>query len=257
MSNKDPLKQILENNPWYTDDQFAAQLESPGKKIALKNRWNIFESIINSFLSNLKVKTLKILDSGCGDGINLFALSQIARKNNWDFELYGIDYNPLRVERARKIGNVVEVKESSIIDITYDDNYFDAILCNHVLEHISDYGNALREMKRILKPHGIIIIGVPNEGCLLAQIRNNIIQPSIAKTTDHINFFTKSSLKAILNQNGFQVIDTFSEGFFMPHLSVNNILVEKKWGRFLISMFAFFFPSQVAGLIFVSKGVNE
>ena len=47
--------------------------------------------------------------------------------------------------------------------IDYDSNSFDLILCNHVLEHVLDDNNALRELHRILKPLGTVIITVPGD----------------------------------------------------------------------------------------------
>ena len=48
-----------------------------------------------------------------------------------------------------------------IEDTGLEDGAYDLIICNHVLEHVSDYGKALKELKRILSPQGIIIISFP------------------------------------------------------------------------------------------------
>jgi len=48
-----------------------------------------------------------------------------------------------------------------ITDIHCADNYFDLILCNHVLEHIPDDRKAMRELCRVLKPGGKAILQVP------------------------------------------------------------------------------------------------
>jgi SAM-dependent methyltransferase len=46
-------------------------------------------------------------------------------------------------------------------DIPADDGSFDAVICNHVLEHVPDDRRAMREIRRVLKPGGWAIIGVP------------------------------------------------------------------------------------------------
>jgi len=51
--------------------------------------------------------------------------------------------------------------EMDITDISFPDNSFDAIICNHVLEHIIDDGKAISELYRILKPGGWAILQVP------------------------------------------------------------------------------------------------
>ncbi len=48
-----------------------------------------------------------------------------------------------------------------IHEIPFDDNTFDVIFCNHVLEHVRDDKKALSEMKRVLKPGGWAILQVP------------------------------------------------------------------------------------------------
>ena len=51
----------------------------------------------------------------------------------------------------------------NIKNIDYDSNTFDLILCNHVLEHVSDDLKAVKELERILKPSGILILTVPGD----------------------------------------------------------------------------------------------
>ncbi|MDR1726405.1 MAG: methyltransferase domain-containing protein [Acidobacteriota bacterium] len=48
-----------------------------------------------------------------------------------------------------------------IMDIDYPDESFDAIICNHVLEHVADDQQAMREFHRVLKPGGYAILMVP------------------------------------------------------------------------------------------------
>ena len=48
-----------------------------------------------------------------------------------------------------------------ITDIKFKDNFFDVIICNHVLEHIIDDRKAMSELFRVLKPKGFAILEVP------------------------------------------------------------------------------------------------
>ncbi|MFZ2905042.1 MAG: class I SAM-dependent methyltransferase [Cyclobacteriaceae bacterium] len=48
-----------------------------------------------------------------------------------------------------------------IHQIPFGDNHFDVVLCNHVLEHVRDDIQAMREIKRVLKPGGIAILQIP------------------------------------------------------------------------------------------------
>ncbi|MBT2621799.1 MULTISPECIES: class I SAM-dependent methyltransferase [Chryseobacterium] len=53
------------------------------------------------------------------------------------------------------------VKNINILSIPYENNYFDLVICNHVLEHIPDDAKAMKELLRVLKPEGKAILQVP------------------------------------------------------------------------------------------------
>jgi len=73
-----------------------------------------------------------------------------------------IDYNPcdLHPESYAYEGKV-KIKKVDIIDIPFEENYFDVILCNHVLEHISDDALAMSELYRVMKKGAWAILQVP------------------------------------------------------------------------------------------------
>lgn len=254
---KHPGEEIAAGNPWYTDDQFANQLGSLGRRKTIENRWRIFESALCGWLrgdaDDGSREPIKILDAGCGDGINLYGLSQIARRLAVPADLYGVDYNPLRVERAAQIESVCTLQQASLMALPFADGTFEVILCNHVLEHVPEDERALRELHRVLKEGGLLILGVPNEGCMIAQLRNHVIQPVIARTTDHVHFYTGSTLRDMLERAGFTVSAMAREGFFLPHLSLNNRLAGYAWGRVLLELCRILVPSQAAGLIAVAR----
>jgi len=57
---------------------------------------------------------------------------------------------------------IVDIK-ADILDLPFDDNSFDIILCNHVLEHIEDDTKAMSELYRVLKPNGMGIFQIPQD----------------------------------------------------------------------------------------------
>ena len=79
-------------------------------------------------------------------GISLFFMSSMLfigpRK--------GGDLNPLLANR-----------KIDITDIKFENNYFDFIICNHVLEYIQDDKEVMSELFRVLRPEGIVILQVP------------------------------------------------------------------------------------------------
>ena len=57
---------------------------------------------------------------------------------------------------------IVDVK-ADILDLPFNDNEFDIVFCNHVLEHIEDDSKAMKELFRVMKPGGMGIFQVPQE----------------------------------------------------------------------------------------------
>lgn len=53
--------------------------------------------------------------------------------------------------------------EADICDLPFEDNTYDVILCNHVLEHIPDDLKAMQELYRVLKPGGMAIVQIPQD----------------------------------------------------------------------------------------------
>jgi SAM-dependent methyltransferase len=74
------------------------------------------------------------------------------------------------------------IEKIDVTKIPYPDNHFDFIICNHVLEHVSDDRRALSELFRILKPHGSAILQTPYSSFLT----NSFCDPSI--DTDELRF---------------------------------------------------------------------
>ncbi|MBT5470902.1 MAG: methyltransferase domain-containing protein [Nitrospina sp.] len=257
MTNRhDPHQQIYQQNPWYTDDQFAKQYERPGTRAIIEGRWRVFEKAINDFFKTnnkpYKDNPSRILDAGCGDGINLLGLNNMIRAQNWNALLYGTDYNPLRLERASMFSFVEEIKQSPLDNLPYEDNWFDVVLCNQVLEHIPEDKKVLLEFKRVIRPGGLLILGVPNEGCALAWFRNHMIQRSILKLTDHVNFYTQKSVSRILTDSDFEILKIEKAGIFLPHLTLNYLISITKPGRKLLNILGMLFQSQSAELILIS-----
>ncbi len=249
-------KRIQDGNSWYVTDQIKAQLDNLGIREQIKQRWGVFEKAIILWFVNCKkekVETIRMLDAGCGDGINLLGISEIAKRNNLPIDIFALDYNQLRIERSHASQVQAKITTASIINAPFKDSTFEIILCNHVLEHIPDDSIALASLKRMLKDDGIIILGVPNERCAMARIRNYILQPYILFTTDHCNFYTLNTFTKMIKESGFQIIDIQRLGFFTPVLPMHMLLIKKNWGRKFISWLGNMWPSQSADLIVVCK----
>lgn len=98
------------------------------------------------------VRKGRVLDIGCGSGRFLLAL----RHSGWD--VAGLELNDDTATSARNVhGLMVETSLGA-----FTDNSFDLITITHVLEHIREPRQMLRDCQRLLKPGGVIAVAVPN-----------------------------------------------------------------------------------------------
>ena len=100
---------------------------------------------------------LRILDFGCGPGTVSTGLAKAVAPG----ELHGVDMEESQVELARAIAasnrqeNAV-FHVADVLDLPFDDGFFDVAHCHNVLMHVPDTQAALAEVKRVLKPGGVI-----------------------------------------------------------------------------------------------------
>jgi len=81
---------------------------------------------------------------------------------------YGVEPGDFDEEDVKKHG--LNVVKGTLEEAHYPDNYFDVITMNHVFEHVYNPSDTMKELKRILKPNGTLIIAVPNYNSLVYKI---------------------------------------------------------------------------------------
>lgn len=140
----------------------------------------------------------KILDVGCGSGRFLKNM----QKRGW--EVYGVDTS----REACKLANE-ELKQNifnrELEECPFPDAYFDVITLWHVLEHVLNPNQVLREINKILKGNGILIIEVPS-------IKNPVFELTkenyfALDTPRHLYHYTPKTLELMLNKNDFVILN--------------------------------------------------
>jgi len=107
-------------------------------------------------------KTFKYLEAGSGRGTFPQAfVARLQKEGCVASEICFSDMDNHLSPEAAKIGRF-EACQLGEEPLPFPDQTFDIVVCNHVLEHIFQTENALRELKRVTRPDGIIILGVPN-----------------------------------------------------------------------------------------------
>lgn len=101
-----------------------------------------------------------VLDVGCGDG----ALAGVL-VTRLGCRLSGVDNNALAVDYAvKEFAKRGFAGDFQIVDgyqYAFEDGTFDAIVCSEVIEHVGEPETMLREIRRLLKPDGILILTTP------------------------------------------------------------------------------------------------
>lgn len=117
------------------------------------------------------------------------------------------------------------VQNMDITDIPFPENYFDLIICNHVLEHIPDDGKAIKELYRVLKPKGLAVLQVPislvlNDSYEDSSITTPDKRAEVFGQYDHVRIYGQDYPKKLSN-SGFsvKVLDISSK---YPELGLNQ-----------------------------------
>lgn len=171
----------------------------------------------------------RVLDLGCGDGELLFAMS-----NKYD-EVWGVDVVQKRVDRitTKTGGGKIHLKVADINErLDFTSNYFDCVTIVDVLEHLFDPFAIIGECYRLLQPGGTLLVHVPNVAFVMNRLRlagGKLPVTSKASGWDggHLHYFTRSSLKQLLEKEGFSVMKITAGGLFRK---IRNI-----WGSLLSS----------------------
>lgn len=152
-----------------------------------KKIYNKFLKVILDISENFKNKeSIKILDWGCGKG------ELINYLNNNNFDCYGVEISQFKMQQ-----NIIKDKKNINEKIflincdnktNFESNYFDIILTNQVIEHISDKDSFLFEINRILKNGGY------SYNILPAKYRINEVHLKMP----FVHWFPKNSLRKYL-----------------------------------------------------------
>ncbi|MCK5443136.1 MAG: methyltransferase domain-containing protein, partial [Maribacter sp.] len=113
--------------------------------------------------------------------------------------------------------------QADICNLPFNDNSFDVILCNHVLEHIPEDAKAMQELYRILKPNGWGVFQIPQDLDREHTFEDNTItdkkeRAKIFGQYDHVRIYGRDYFDKLRNI-GFEV----DEVDFTASLSLKEI----------------------------------
>lgn len=169
------------------------------KSIALKNKLNLVNS--------LQPEKGNILDIGAGTGDFL----SVVKENGW---------NTIGVEPSEKAKAIAKKKGVSFVDQTseLENNSLDVITMWHVLEHVPNLDNQIKELKRLLKPNGSLIIAVPNFKSFDAKHYGNFW--AAYDVPIHFWHFSKSAIKKLFAKEDMKLVQVLPMKFDSFYVSL-------------------------------------
>jgi SAM-dependent methyltransferase len=151
----------------------------------------------------------RLLDVGCWDGARTIRYAAAAQARPTGIEIF-----PEMVTSSRSLGIDVAAIDLERDTFPWEDGSFDVVVCNQVLEHLKNIWLAVAQIRRVLRPGGLLVVSVPN----LSSLHNRILlclgrQPtSIRVNGPHIRGFTFHEFGSFLSA-GFGVERMITTGF--------------------------------------------
>jgi len=152
----------------------------------------------------------RVLDVGCGEGVFAAELAAAGA------EVVGIDVadEPLRRARARHPELDLRAVDG---EGTWPlpDAAFDVVWAGEVIEHVADTARWLSEVRRVLRPHGTLLLTTPGHdrlGMLRLALSRRAFEEHFDTRGDHLRFYTRATLEGLLADFGFEQIDVRLSG---------------------------------------------
>jgi SAM-dependent methyltransferase len=159
----------------------------------------------------------QLLDIGSGDGnLKYFCPPH--------FEMHGIEKRPNKVDVCEKLGYTMTHGDISTSPLPYENQSFDVVVASHIIEHLDHPEHVLSEFDRILRPKGILIIGVPMHPGFVSFLIG-LRYRYFPYKTPHRQWYCKRSLRALVS--GFSFIEV--RGFKLFSARKRTDWEDHKW----------------------------
>jgi len=172
-------------------------------------RRKILAGFVEEICRQVTDRRPRILDVGCGTGANLLMLSEYG-------EAEGVDISEDALAFCRERG-LDKVRLGAGEHLPYDDGTFDLVTAFDVVEHMDDDLAGLREMRRVLRPGGRVLLFVPTF-MFLWGLQDDV--------SNHRRRYRLPQLRRVLEQAGFEIerMSYANITFFLPILAMRQLM---------------------------------
>lgn len=190
----------------------------------LKNETDFFQSELDSDSAVKQPKNIKLRDAETSSVLKVlhFAPEQAF------YKLFRNQKN-INYTTTDLFSPLADIK-ADICNLPFDDNSYDVIFCNHVLEHIPDDTKAMQELYRVLKPAGMGIFQIPQDVSRAStfsddSISNQKERAAIFGQYDHVRIYGRDYFDK-LRSIGFTVIEENYTSKIAPELVTKYCLAK-------------------------------
>jgi 2-polyprenyl-3-methyl-5-hydroxy-6-metoxy-1,4-benzoquinol methylase len=171
----------------------------------------IYKDKYDTFEKHIQKNRKKILDIGCGSGYFLL----YGKKRGW--ECLGIEPSKKAAQHSQENGLKI-INDVFSKKLFSKDEKFDVIHLHHVLEHVKNPIELLKQVHELLNKEGILCVGVPNDFSPLQTIlwKKMDFKPYWIAPLHHLNYFNQKSLSKLLKQLNYNIV--LQEGSFPMEL---------------------------------------
>ena len=170
--------------------------------------YRVRRELVQKFLNQYVGQGGAVLEVGCGAGDTLLMLKKT-------YSVSGIDMSDEAVRITKEKG--VPVQKGDATNIPAAHELFDAVLALDVLEHIEKPDNALKEMKRVLKPGGTLVVFVP--AFMFLWSVTDVL-------SHHYRRYTRHELVALIESAGFTVVrSSYFNTLLFPLIALTRLTV--------------------------------
>jgi SAM-dependent methyltransferase len=194
---KDPqTKQSLELKATPEEEDFAHKYTEEGQgKIGAKLLDNYFIAVAD-LVQQSKVgerQGAAAIELGCGEGFSTQRLKNLLPEG---VKLEASEFVDALVPKAQANNPGITITQESVYELKHADDSYDLVFLLEVLEHLDYPDKALAEIRRILKPGGYLVLGVPREylWCALNLARLKYVK-RLGNTPGHLNHWSTMGIK--------------------------------------------------------------
>ena len=149
----------------------------------------------------------KLLDIGCGKGY----ITNRIQNNFPNAEISALDYSVSAIDFAFENFKNIDFIVADAYNLPYSENYYDIVVCNNIWEHVPDPLNMLKEIQKILKKNGYLIISTPSRFRLGNVLRIISGTSPIFLSSMHITEYTIRQIIEQLQYGKFKTVQVYSK----------------------------------------------